>query len=59
VEDEQGVLAVADADVGDAGGVYHTVDVETIRFRGFWGKQSGWDIFRGGSGGSGSMFRRF
>jgi hypothetical protein len=53
------VLVGADVDVGDAGGVYRTVDVETIHFRGFWGKQSSWDIFRGGSGGSGSMFRCF
>jgi hypothetical protein len=59
VEDEQGVLAVADIDIGDAGGVYRMVDIETIHFWGFWGKQGGWDMFWGGSDGSGSVFHRF
>jgi hypothetical protein len=54
---EREVLAGADVDVGDAGGVYHTVDVETTRFRGFWGKQGGSDAFRGGSDRSPGMFR--
>jgi hypothetical protein len=44
---EQGVLAGADVDVGDAGRVYHVVDIETTRFWGFWGILGGWDAFRG------------
>jgi hypothetical protein len=51
------VLTGADVDVGDAGGVYHTVDVEAIRFRGVLGKLGGWDRARGCSEGSSSLFR--
>jgi hypothetical protein len=54
---EREVLAGADIDVGDAGGVYRMVDVNNM-FLGFLG-QAEWDAFRGGSGGSGSVFRHF
>jgi hypothetical protein len=56
---EQGVLAGADVDVGDAGGVYHTDVGETACFGGFWGKLGGWDKARGCSEGSSSLFRCF
>jgi hypothetical protein len=57
VESGQGTFAGEDGVIGDTGGVYHVVDVETMRFRGFWGKQGGWDTFQGGSDRSPGMFR--
>jgi hypothetical protein len=56
---ERGVLTDADVDVSDAGGVYHTVDIKTTHFRGFWGILGGWDAFRGCSDVSSSMFCHF
>jgi hypothetical protein len=57
VESGQGTFAGEGGVIGDTGRVYHAVDVKTTRFRGFWGKQGGWDVFRGGSESSSSSFR--
>jgi hypothetical protein len=57
INGERRVSAGADGVVGDAGGVYQTDDAETARLRGGWGKQGGWDTFRGCSESSSSVFR--
>jgi hypothetical protein len=55
---KRGVSVGVDGVVGDVGRVYHTGDGKAACFQGFWGKQGGWDAFRGCSGGSGGVFRR-